>query len=66
MLKYGVYALFAASALPLIRHPYFVQLSQRILSYVKVPLISPDSLKHVYSASGTRAREARCVHSARL
>jgi protein-S-isoprenylcysteine O-methyltransferase Ste14 len=66
MLKYGVYVSFAANALSLIRHPYLVQSSQRILSYVKVPLVSPDLLKHVWFLLGARAREARYIHSTRL
>lgn len=47
MLKYGVYVFLATSALSLIHFPYLVQSSQRILSYVKVPLICRDTLKHV-------------------
>ena len=47
MLKYGVYIFFSASALSLIHNLYLAQSSQRIHSYVKVPLISSDLLKHV-------------------
>jgi hypothetical protein len=41
MLKYGVYVIFDASALPLIHHLYLAQSRQRILSYVKVPFLIP-------------------------